>query len=1054
MFRQLWQQWFRSLVPSSRRGRSTSSKPARRRALALEALEDRTVLSIFNAPLITNLPDNPDAVATGHFRGASAPLDAVTINRHGTLSVLLGNGDGTFQSPVNISVEDSSSTHPLSITHSLAVGDLLGNGIQDIVTSDGTTVQVLLGNGDGTFQDPQTVERVPLGVGDVTVGDFLGTGAQDILTVEHGRVSVLLSKGDGTFQAPIDTAISGVEYHHFHQVAVGDFNHDGKPGLAVTASDGIEIFRGNGDGTFSLENTISLGTAHVPIGATEVQAADLRGNGQTDLVAVTGDEVFSGPTRDVRVLLGNGDGTFQDPVKLREPGYNLTTEGPFDYVDHVAVGDFTGHGKPDIVTFNFGTLYNSFINAPNFDVWVNNGDGTFHNLGAKAVGGQQFFQGAGDFRGNGKLDLLTLGTKSATVFLGNGDGTFNFAPTFAAGTVPMAVVNADFTGSGRPQDLAVANFGGGVSVLLGNGDGSFKRPVVLPGDASNTATLEGLAVGDFLGNGKQDIAVAITDDIFGQNKVLVYLGNGDGTFQRTPLTLTLPSGFDKAIHSLVAGDFTGNGKADLAVTFTQHVGDFSTGHTEGDVMVFLSNGDGTFAAPETFTVGGTAGDLAVADLRGNGKLDLVTTIPAAGHQSTVEVLLGNGDGTFQAPVTVFSGGGDHLVVGNFAGSDRQDILTYTTTGTLNLLVSNGDGTFQGPITTTTGLSLGTGVVGDFVGNGHLGLAFTATDAGGVVVLQGNGDGTFQVAGEFLTGPRSVVSLVAGDFNGDGKLDLIAGDSDVAGFASATITVLLNQGDDTTHPAPTVESMVVNDGSVQRSLVTSLTVTFSTTVNLDDGALEVQRQDGSDVGINITTSVVKGQTVAVITFTGPDIVAGSLPDGSYTLIVHSGLVHDGLGQSLQQDASLSFFRLLGDIDGDGDLDDDDLVGAPTVNSVRLNEGLTSGAQVRSITVHFSDVVSLTDTAFVLLRQDGTAVGLKVATSVVDGKTVAVITFTGDDLIDGALPDGSYTLTIHGNQIRNSQGQALGDKFKGDNSADFFGADGGDQPDLVTLFHPAG
>src|SRR5262249_36205572 len=209
----------------------------------------------------------------------------------------------------------------------------------------------------------------------------------------------------------------------------------------------------------------------------------------------------------------------------------------------------------------------SFINAPNFDVWVNNGDGTFHNLGAKAAGGQQFFQAAGDFRGNGKLDLLTLGNKSAAVFLNNGDGTFNLAPTFAAGLSPAAMVKADFTGSGRPQDLVMADPSGGVSVLRGNGDGSFRAPVTVFGAASED-TLDGLAVGDFLGNGKQDIAVAVTDVYTSQNSVFIFLGNGDGSFQRTPLTLALPSGFTNTIQSLAASDLNGDGKADLVVTST------------------------------------------------------------------------------------------------------------------------------------------------------------------------------------------------------------------------------------------------------------------------------------------------------------------------------------------------------------------------------------------------------------------------------------------------------------------------------------------------------
>jgi hypothetical protein len=346
------------------------------------------------------------------------------------------------------------------------------------------------------------------------------------------------------------------------------------------------------------------------------------------------------------------------------------------------------------------------------------------------------------------------------------------------------------------------------------------------------------------------------------------------------------------------------------------------------------------------------------------------------------------------------------------------------------------------------LAAGALVVGDFFGDGHLSIA-AANGVDAVSVLRGNGDGTFQSAVNYLVGPNGSqpTSLAAGDFLGHGKIDLA-----VTNFIANTVSVLLNQGG-TTAPAPTVNSITVNDGSVQRSEVTSLTVTFSTQVALAPGALEVQRADGSDVGTNVTTSVVNGQTVALITFTGPDIEDGSLPDGTYTLTVHSSLVHDGSGQSLAQDATLSFFRLLGDVDGDGVINDQDLAAAPTVNNVILNEGDPTASQVHSITVHFSGAVTLGDGAFSLVRQDGTAITLNVSTTVVDGNTVATITFSAPDLINGALPDGAYTFTIHGSQIHDGLGLALGHDFTGDRSADFFGADGADQPDLVALFHPA-
>jgi photosystem II stability/assembly factor-like uncharacterized protein len=131
--------------------------------------------------------------------------------------------------------------------------------------------------------------------------------------------------------------------------------------------------------------------------------------------------------------------------------------------------------------------------------------------------------------------------------------------------------------------------------------------------------------------------------------------------------------------------------------------------------------------------------------------------------------------------------------------------------------------------------------------------------------------------------------------------------------------------------------------------------------------------------------------------------------------------------------------------------------PTVTSVRLNEGQgeSPGAPVNSITIHFSGEVTLTAGAFAVNRQDdGSPSGLNVFTFEVAGNTVAVLTFTDNNLVDGGLPDGAYTLTIQGDLIQTSLGQVLGQDFAGDRAADFFAADAGDQPDLVDLFHPAG
>jgi hypothetical protein len=132
---------------------------------------------------------------------------------------------------------------------------------------------------------------------------------------------------------------------------------------------------------------------------------------------------------------------------------------------------------------------------------------------------------------------------------------------------------------------------------------------------------------------------------------------------------------------------------------------------------------------------------------------------------------------------------------------------------------------------------------------------------------------------------------------------------------------------TAEPPATVASVIVNDSSAQRSMVTSLTVTFDRQVTIDAGAFELRRQGGGVVGVNVAMSVAGGKTVAVLTFAGPGVVAGSLADGNYTLTVRGDRVRDAVGRDLDGDADGAsggdradgLHRLFGDSDGDGDVD---------------------------------------------------------------------------------------------------------------------------------------
>src|SRR5271157_3268938 len=190
----------------------------------------------------------------------------------------------------------------------------------------------------------------------------------------------------------------------------------------------------------------------------------------------------------------------------------------------------------------------------------------------------------GDFNGDGMVDLAIVqpSRNSVAILLGKADGTLSLAVFYATGALPVAVAVGDFNGDGR-QDLAIANqncaspyscgANGSVSILLGNGDGTFQSQVVIASGMQPSS----IAMGDFNADGKPDLVISNG----ALNSIVVLLGNGDGTFQ-SPVAYSTPSG----ATSVAVGDFNQDGNLDLAA-----------GDSSAAVLIFLGNGDGTFQQP-------------------------------------------------------------------------------------------------------------------------------------------------------------------------------------------------------------------------------------------------------------------------------------------------------------------------------------------------------------------------------------------------------------------------------------------------------------------------
>jgi dienelactone hydrolase len=370
--------------------------------------------------------------------------------------------------------------------------------------------------------------------------------------------------------------------------------------------------------------------------------------------------------------------------------------GPWD----AGVGDFNGDGKLDLAVPN---------NADNtVSILAGKGDGTFSPLGTVATGLAPQAITVADLNADGKLDLAVAnqGAGTVTILLGKGDGTFT-RQDYVTGPDPQTVAVADFNGDGK-LDLAVSDYGppgtlSTVSILLGNGDGTFQPQVAYPAGESPI----GVLVGDFNRDGKLDLAVV---DNSGYLSIL--LGKGDGTFGSA---VSYTTGANSRVG--VVADLNGDGKLDLAIA----------NYTDSDVSILFGNGDGSFQAPVNYSVGGNPADLRGADFNGDGRLDLVTSNWSTNSMS---VLLGNGDGTFQAHIDFPTGTGpQNLGIGDFNGDGRLDVAladnASNTSATVSVLL-------QGPSDSVSKSSLA--FAGQVVGTSSATQTVTITNTSSLFTL--------------------------------------------------------------------------------------------------------------------------------------------------------------------------------------------------------------------------------------------------------------------------------------------------------------------------------
>ncbi|HXW54610.1 MAG TPA: VCBS repeat-containing protein [Candidatus Cybelea sp.] len=449
----------------------------------------------------------PDAAAPG---GAGL---ALTVNGAGFVSGAAVNFNGTAltttfvsstQLTANVPASEIASAGTASVT---VVNPAPGGGASNVVYFPVATPEaaVTLSNVSGSPMQTDPPSAFPVSI---AVADFNGDGKPDLAVTNQnpGTITIFLGTGqaDGTFTEPASSPIT-LQTVPFSAglpqnpglTLVGDFNNSGNPGLAVlqASADNVAILFGNGNGSFT-QSTATAYTQGCPSG---LAAADFIGNGNVDLV------VTNSCGAALAFLLGYGDGAF-----TYEPASPPAMDGGC-----LVGGDFNGDGKLDLAC----ALYDEGSATTFVYVLLGNGDGTFTQVPGSPITITGVIGGAliaGDFNGDGKLDLgMTTGPSlnegstpgAVYIFLGNGDGTFTPASgsPIAVGIEPGPIAMADFNGDGK-VDLAIGNvMSNNVTLLLGNGDGTFTEATGSPFAVGRGPGA--LAVADFIGSGRLGLAV-------------------------------------------------------------------------------------------------------------------------------------------------------------------------------------------------------------------------------------------------------------------------------------------------------------------------------------------------------------------------------------------------------------------------------------------------------------------------------------------------------------------------------------------------------------------
>jgi FG-GAP-like repeat/Thrombospondin type 3 repeat len=610
-------------------------------------------------------------------------------------------------------------------------------------------------------------QRIPAGGGPrgLVRADFNEDGYGDLLVLDNDThdLTILLGNGGGRFEPGERSEFSAYSPGNGPRaLAVGDFDGDGHVDAAVAAAgpNALILLSGDGRGHFTMRGSIALSAAPV-----DIAAADLDADGRADLVVTVGASAKS-----LFVYVSRGDFSFEARV------ITLTR-----FAVRVAVADLDRDGRLDLV------VSESYM----VDVLLGHGDGTFASPGRYDLGlnGSDLSQVAvADVDGDGVQDIVGVDqVPELFVLFGRVEGGYDVPASPGPPVIgtPGGLATGDFDNDGR-ADVAIGLNRGGASTIRG-GVGVFRGG---PGRILSLVATYPLAevgtqvvVGDWNGDGRDDLAVSIDDQVsgtagFSNDDVIVLLGHGDATYDSMQVYDT-----GQTVSAVAAADWNGDGRVDLIAVDQS---------PPTRLLFYPGTGGGAFGAPSPHALAAPVRDLVTADFNVDGRPDLAYTWNSS---SVLTVQLGAGDGTFGDPVNSFlSTQPGVLAVGDFNQDGKPDlVVALPVTGpsganTIRILSGTGTGGFivsSSYNVDSSPVALG---VGDLDGDGIQDIAVACNASGRVLVLRGMGAGAFESPRPTPVGANPV-SLVVADLTGDEVLDIA-----VANAGTGDISFLRGHGD--------------------------------------------------------------------------------------------------------------------------------------------------------------------------------------------------------------------------------------------------------------------